>query len=480
MSSDRYVGLLDRAGEVLRANRRGMWTCPSATLYPHQWLWDSCFTAIGLSRCDPHRAADELRALFRGQWANGMLPHMIFVEGLKDLGSRRIWQSKRHALAPREVATSCITQPPLPAIAAWRVAEALPTSDRAPFLAELFPRLVAYHSWLYAERDLHDRGLVTLIHPWECGLDTTPSWMEQLAAIRLPWWLRTALRLHLARVVRSIRNDTRYLPAAERASDDDGLRMLVLAARAKKHDFDLRRMPPQSSVLIEDLAFNAILSAANHALERIARVLERLLPEELQRHVRRTETALDELWDEPTGQYYSRNAATQELIKIPSIATFLPLYAGQASQTQAAKLIELLGHLNGFWPSYPVPSVPIDAPQFREAGYWQGPSWVNTNWMIIEGLRNYDHGHLAEELRTRTLALVEDAGFSEYFSPLTGAGYGADDFSWTAALTIDLADTRHQRSPATGVHVGPLHGGQTNNLARPNATVREVGKDASQ
>jgi hypothetical protein len=26
----------------------------------------------------------------------------------------------------------------------------------------------------------------------------------------------------------------------------------------------------------------------------------------------------------------------------------------------------------------------------------------------------------------------------EYFSALTGRGIGADDFSWTAALTIDL------------------------------------------
>ena len=62
------------------------YAAPNDRVYPWQWLWDSCFTAIGLSRCDPHRAADELRALFRGQCANGMVPHMIFVEGLKGLG----------------------------------------------------------------------------------------------------------------------------------------------------------------------------------------------------------------------------------------------------------------------------------------------------------------------------------------------------------------------------------------------------------
>ncbi len=43
------------------------------------------------------------------------------------------------------------------------------------------------------------------------------------------------------------------------------------------------------------------------------------------------------------------------------------------------------------------------------------------------------------ELRRRTLALVDEHGFAEYFSPLTGDGHGAPDFSWTAALAIDLA-----------------------------------------
>jgi len=38
------------AREVLDRNRRGSWTCPSTALYPHQWLWDSCFIALGVAR----------------------------------------------------------------------------------------------------------------------------------------------------------------------------------------------------------------------------------------------------------------------------------------------------------------------------------------------------------------------------------------------------------------------------------------------
>src|SRR5712671_264117 len=104
MSAQLHADLEAGARDVLERNRRSSWTCPSITLYPHQWLWDTCFIAIGLARYDPQRAAGELRALFRGQWANGMLPHMIFVDDSHDVGSRRVWQSWKHQAAPQGVA----------------------------------------------------------------------------------------------------------------------------------------------------------------------------------------------------------------------------------------------------------------------------------------------------------------------------------------------------------------------------------------
>ena len=72
--------------------------------------------------------------------------------------------------------------------------------------------------------------------------------------------------------------------------------------------------------------------------------------------------------------------------------------------------LALLTDTDAFWPDHPVPSVPIDAPQFRPVRYWKGPTWVNTNWMLVEALRANDRADLAEELRTRTLAMVERAG----------------------------------------------------------------------
>ena len=419
--------LVRRAQAVLERNRSGAYTCPSVKLYPHQWLWDSCFTAIGIARYDPPRAAGELRSLFRGQWANGMLPHMIFAESAHDVGSSRVWQSRHHPDAPRDVATSCITQPPIAAIAVERVARALPTDERGAFLAELIPKLVAYHGWLFRDRTLDDSALITLIHPWECGLDSTPPWMRALRGWRMPRWLRIAERLHLARILRSLRYDTRYLPAAERASDDDGLRMLALAVHLKHYHFALHALPREGSVLIEDVGFNAMFAAANQALTRLG---DTSLTDEITRHA----AAIDTLWHEPTQQYCSRDAVTHTPLPQPTVAGFLPLFAGVAR----ADLVPQL-RTDANWPAYPVPSVPVGTDDFQESRYWKGPTWVNTNWMIIQGLEQLGEAALADDLRRRTLALVDEHGFAEYFSPLTGEGHGADAFSWTAALTVDLA-----------------------------------------
>ena len=89
-----------------------------------------------------------------------------------------------------------------------------------------------------------------------------------------------------------------------------------------------------------------------------------------------------------------------------------------------------------------MPTVPIDSPMFDPHKYWQGPSWVNTNWMIIEGLKQYGFDEHAAALTDTTLDMVRENGFWEYFHPISGEGLGAHNFSWTAALILDLLKTK--------------------------------------
>src|ERR1700759_3529424 len=100
MAEAQPEALLKEAARVLKHNDRGRWIVPAADLYPHQWFWDSCFIAIGLRHLSVERAQIELKSLLRGQWANGMLPNIIFSDEKKYRRDRELWRSYVSPYAP--------------------------------------------------------------------------------------------------------------------------------------------------------------------------------------------------------------------------------------------------------------------------------------------------------------------------------------------------------------------------------------------
>jgi glycogen debranching enzyme len=147
------------------------------------------------------------------------------------------------------------------------------------------------------------------------------------------------------------------------------------------------------------------------------------------------------LWDPYTETYYSRDFVTHRFMKNPGVANLLPLYSGTISEERAALLVKNIENEHIFGPAYPVPSAPLNSTHFSPVCYWQGPTWVNTNWLIIDGLRRYGYHDHAETLTETTLELIAQHGFHEYFNPISGDPLGTSDFSWTAALAIDLSRT---------------------------------------
>jgi hypothetical protein len=430
--------LLKRAKAVLNMNDRGNYTQPAHGLYPHQWLWDSCFIAIGLRHLDVGRAQLELQSLLRGQWHNGMLPNIIFRDDPQYRPDRNLWRSWLSPFAPNDATTTGITQPPMLAEAIVQVGKKLAAPERRQWYRMMYPALLAYHEWLYHERDPHHEGLILLIHPWETGLDNTPPWMAEMHEHLLPLWIRVVEKIKLDKVIDLFRRDARSVPLDERFSTIESLALLDIQRRLRRKAYNIEKILDHSLFTIEDLAFNSIFIRANTHLRDIAASIREELPEDLEKQMAKTEQALEELWEPYSGQYYSRDFITHRLLKVPTIATLLPLYAGTVSKERAGQLVKLLENEHAFGPAYPVPSVPTSSFWFHPKLYWQGPTWVNMNWLIIDGLKRYGFKTHAGALRESTLEMVGKAGFSEYFDPLTGEAAGVDNFSWTASLTIDL------------------------------------------
>ena len=135
-------GLAEGARAVLATNDMGAFFRPGRELYPFQWNWDSAFVALGLAQVDPDRGRAEVRSLLKGQWADGMVPHIVFHVAAPDYSpGPELWDSQGCDGAP-EVPTSGLTQPPVLATAVSVLHEASP--DR-PFLEEVVPALELLH-----------------------------------------------------------------------------------------------------------------------------------------------------------------------------------------------------------------------------------------------------------------------------------------------------------------------------------------------
>lgn len=431
--------LADICKQVLAENQRGGYTIPAGGLYPHQWLWDSCFIAIGLARYDVPRAKKEILSLLRGQWANGMIPNMIFADGDAHKRDRNMWQSWRSPFAPDNLATSGITQPPMLAEAIVHIGKQLDKVSRRTWYQTVYPSLLAYHEWLYRERDPHEEGLVLLIHPWECGLDNSPPWINQLRMHHKPWWVGIVEKSHLDAVADIFRRDTLYIPPGQRISNIEALLYYDVVQRLKRKNWDIDGILNRGHFAVQDLTFNCILVRAHDHLKAIAKTIGYEVPEWLNDRAHKGKHAItDKLWDAFSGQFYSRNFVTHKLIKEPSIATLMPLYAAAANEAQTESLLRLIHSKDNFGTAYPLPTVPVSYSWYSELKYWQGPTWVNTNWLITDGLKRLGFIEDADHLKDQTIKMVEQNGTYEYFSAKTGEPAGAKNFSWTAALIIDL------------------------------------------
>ena len=75
-------------------------------------------------------------------------------------------------------------------------------------------------------------------------------------------------------------------------------------------------------------------------------------------------------------------------------------------------------------------------PGFEPKRYWRGPIWAVVNFLVALGLSETGRPDLVARVTADTRKLIEREGFYEYFDPVTGAGLGGGDFSWTAAMWL--------------------------------------------
>ncbi len=193
---------------------------------------------------------------------------------------------------------------------------------------------------------------------------------------------------------------------------------------------------------VESPDLNTYLCLEQEALSNIARVLG--LPQDMELWASRADKQAERMvrlrWDEDTGLFWATRNESRVGVRTPF--SLFPLITGRMPPEIAARLVAHLTDKHQFWTQYPVPTVAHDDPKFEPLVMWRGPTWVNINYLLIEGLQRSGYPELARELRDRTLEMIMGQDdIYEYYNPDTGKvpPKAASTFGWSAAIFIDLA-----------------------------------------
>jgi hypothetical protein len=400
-----YADILMGANRVLEGNWRegrtadGLafgYTCPDAEKYPDQFFWDSCFHALAWSRIDPRRAMRELRSLGASQQSSGLIGHTTFWNGPARL-SRAFTYNLLH---PRAFQTATI-QPPL---LGWVWAEVAERTGDAAFAEEGRTIVERFHAFLDRERAGAD-GLIGILQPDESGLDATPAYDAPLG------W-----RSH------------------------PKVGFLALRDFNRRRGFDYGRVVADGGFHATDVLVNTAWILGWEGLARLGTSGAGARADQL------TRALVERLYDRKAGTFFAEGPAGDAL-KVSTWAGLAPLALDRLPADIGHRIVnEHLLNPTRFWLEYPVPSTAACEPTFVPGSdrylwidrYWRGPTWLFSTWFILRGLMRLGYAEQGAHLSERTLALVRQSGFREYFNPMTGDGMGAQSFG-VSTIALECA-----------------------------------------
>ena len=417
MNSD----LFDKAKKIIINNDLGNYTVPTHGLYPFQWNWDSCLTALGFAHFDEARAWVEIETLFNFQWEDGMVPHIIFHK--EDEGyfpGPNVWGTGKK--------TSGITQPPVAGFAINRLYEISKDKDQAKKNAiKLIHKIHKWHQWFYQNRDPLKTGLVAIIHPWESGRDNSIDWDKAFEKVPTDG------------VMPFERRDTKHANPDHRPTEEQYKRYIWLLQLFKSLNYDNSKLHKASPFKVVDPGFNAILIRSCFDLSNLAETLgETEIAKSSKEMAELGSNALETLWSEKHNQYLPYDRHLNEVVDSLSIGGLLPIFTN-LPEDKINKIENKISNLikeNNFV----IASHDKNDERFEHLRYWRGPVWLIMNYMISNGLKNSGKNDLSNMIIENSLKLIKENGFAEYYSPIDGTPCGGDSFTWTAAMVIEFIE----------------------------------------
>jgi mannosylglycerate hydrolase MGH1-like protein len=422
-------------------------TSASPNWYQDLYYWDSGFSVIVGARAGKHwlkAAQREIQALLKGVQPNGFMPNQQFLVPNDERLLRRRLDPERLLGFERDAQTSNYSQPPVLALAIAETYQAIANdrvtrngsayTDAQEFLRSAYDKVKAHYLFWERERtDGPEDKLIAIIHPHETGRDSDPTFDH------LKW------RVPRFRIQNQVIMDKLNLPIDKINSPLDYGSIVIHGLRLKAAGEDIQKI--QELCWIKDVMMQCIYNDNVRITAELATQAGH--PEDATDFSKLADEAeqqiLTEMWFPEArggkGAFYALNKDGSPIEEI-SISNLFPLVLPHLSEEQ---LESLLGLMDGsFNVPFPLPSVATDSrnydPHRREWDrLWRGPTWIPTNWYLVErGLRlqlsRADLAHRPDLLErcdrwanrtarsSRVLVDTDDPkGPREHYDPVTGA-----------------------------------------------------------
>ncbi len=365
--------LIEEAKKVLLGNKKRGYTLPTNNkLYPAQWKWDSGFISLGYSYFNLKYALDEITTLLRGQWKDGMIPHILFHDLKTDYyPNHSVWN------CGNKIHSSGITQPPVLAIMLKKILDKnkIKISNKVK-IKSIVLKLKKYHEWLIKYRDPKNTGLVSILHPWESGYDNSPLWDYSMNEVKVEKNLKYK------------RGDNKLINPEYRPLDTDYDRYVTIKNHLRKNKYNPKKLYNKSMFNVVDVGFNSIFLRANKDLLELLKSFN-LEHNKLKKFILKSENQIEKLYNEKKGVFTNYDVRNKKKIIVPSITNYFILFADLKNQTINKKIIKNLKNHNQT-KKYIFSSIKPNHKKFEEKRYWRGPVWINCNWIIYQGLKNKD------------------------------------------------------------------------------------------
>ena len=394
-----------------RAGFNYHFTKPSPGTYPFQFFWDTCFhvfTLVALGEVD--MAKKHMLSLFEMQRPDGFVGHMSYW--------KRLWPGRVTdllQLMPRDVIKlykphmSALIHPPLAAQAVLCIYKG--DQDLA-FVQEILPRLKRFYTWLSDYRDFEGEGLLSIISPFESGMDWKASYDPVLDY--------------------------------DKGKAGPGLFWKVLKVDAFNFfkNYNLPEIYQQNKFIVKDAGFNTIYAQNLEVMAQLCAILGDADEAKYKERARFVgEKIMEYMYDEQDAAFYDLAGHRFEKLRVRTGTILFPVVLKAVPQDICKQVLDRhLFHKDGFYVPYPIPSLAVDEPAFDpdESLYiWRGPTWVMFNWFMQGHLLERGYTKEAEDLVQSIRQLISKSGFREYYNPFTGQGHGAEDFTWSG-LIVDM------------------------------------------